>query len=222
MKQANLLILIAVLSLLFRPSFAQTINWKNLTPSQQHVANLNVGFDNSSTAGLGYGYHLRSKLPVLLNLEFSIPFGDKLFDDLKTKIGAQANLIHTGDFFTTLKAYSIIRRYQNDLVRIIDFGSEFSATAGIYEHRWFAAGEFGFDKAITSQLQHSSLAKEYSPGLQSGWYIPDGGNFFYGAQLGYTFHHTDLYAKLGRTVNQNWKTEATVPFYCQLGFTRRF
>jgi len=222
MKQVNLLILIAVLSLLFRPSFAQTINWKNLTPSQQHVANLNLGFDNSSTAGLGYGYHLRSKLPVLLNLEFSIPFGDKVFDDLKTKIGAQANLIHTGDFFTTLKAYGIVRRYQNDLVRIIDFGSEFSAAAGIYKQKWFAAGEFGFDKAITSQVKHSSLAKEYAPGIQSGWYIPDGGYFFYGIQLGYTFNHNDLYTKIGRTISQDLKTTPTVPIYCQLGLTSRF
>jgi len=222
MKQLNLLILIAILSICFRPSFAQTLNWKNLAPSQKHIGSLNVGFENATIAGLEYGYHVRSKLPILLNLEFSVPFGSNLFDDVKTNIGAQANLIHAGNFFTTVKANGIVRRYQNDLVRIIDFGSEFSAIAGIYKHRWFAAGEFGFDKAITSQLEHSKLAKEYDPDLQSGWYIPDGGHFFYGIQLGYSFKGNDVYVKLGRTINQDLKTTATVPLYGQLGFTRSF
>ena len=222
MKQVNLLILIAVLSLLFRPSFAQNINWRALQPSQKHMVNLNVGFDNATTIGVGYGYHLKSRLPIVLNLEYSMPFGDNTFDDLKTKIGAQANLIHAGNFFTTVKAYGVIRRYENDLVRMIDFGSEFSTTAGLYKNNWFAAGEFGFDKAITTELKHSERAKEYTPGLQSGWYIPDGGNFFYGLQLGYTFNRNDLYTKIGRTMNENLKTTATIPFYFQLGFSTRF
>ena len=222
MKHISLFILIALLSLLFHPSFAQTINWKNLQPSQKHILNLNVGFEEGTVAGIGYGYHLKSSIPIVAGIEYSMPAGDRPFDDLKTKIGAQAGLLHSGIFCTTVKAYGVIRRYQNDLVRMIDFGSEFSAIAGIYKHRWFAAGEFGFDKAITSQLEHSKLAKEYDPDLQSGWYIPDGGHFFYGIQLGYSFKGNDVYVKLGRTINQDLKTTATVPLYGQLGFTRSF
>lgn len=222
MKQLNLFILIIVLTLWFHPSFGQNINWKNLQPSEKHIVNVEAGFDNASVIGFGYGYHLKTRLPVVLGLDYSMPFGDKTFDDLKTKIGAQANLIHSRSFFTTIKADGVIRRYQNDLVRMINFGSEFSATAGVYKAKWFAAGEFGFDKAITTHLKHSELAKEYSPGLQSGWYIPDGGNFIYGVQAGYSFQRNDLYVKIGKTIAQDLKNTAMVPYYFQLGFSSRF
>jgi hypothetical protein len=221
MKQLNLFILILLLSLWFRPSFGQTINWKNLQPSQKHIVNLNLGFDNAAVIGFGYAYHIKSKLPLLFHIEYSIPFGDKTFDDLKTKIGAQANLVHSGMFFTTIKAAGVIRRYENDLVRLINFGSEFSATAGLSKQKWFAAGEFGFDKAITTHLKHSNRTKEYNPDVQNGWYIPDGGNFLYGVQAGYSFSHNDLYLKLGRSIAQDLKTTPTIPFYFQLGLNRK-
>jgi hypothetical protein len=221
MKQVNLLILIAVLSLLFRPSFAQNINWKSLQPTQKNIVNLNLGFESAAVAGIGYGYHLKTRTPIVLNIEYSMPFGDKTFDDLKTKIGGQVNLIHATSFFTTVKAYSVIRSYRNDLVRMINFGSEFAATAGVYKQKWFVAGDFGFDKAITTHLKHSALANEYTPGIKSGWYIPDGGNFIYGLQAGYTFKRNDLYAKFGKTISQDLKNLPTVPFYFQLGLSVR-
>jgi hypothetical protein len=104
---------------------------------------------------------------------------------------------------------------------MFNFGSEFSATAGWYAHKWFAAGEFGFDKAITTHLKHSELMKEYNPSVQSGWYIPNGGNFIYGLQAGYTFNRNDLYAKFGKTRAEDLKSTSMIPFYFQLGLSRR-
>jgi len=221
MKKINYLVITSALVSMINFSFAQNINWKNLEPSQKHIVNLNVGFDNATVVGIGYGYHLQTKMPLVLNVEYSMPLGDNHFDDFKTKIGGQLNVIQAGNFFTTVKAYGVFRRYQNDYARMFNFGSEFSATAGWYAHKWFAAGEFGFDKAITTKLQHSNLMKEYNPGLQSGWYIPDGGNFLYGLQAGYSFHRNDVYAKVGRTVAQDLKTKAIMPLYFQLGVTRK-
>ena len=222
MKRTNLIILTAALVCLVNSSFSQTINWKNLQPSQKHIVNLNMGFDNAFGIGVGYGYHFNTKMPLVLNLEYSMPLGDNAFDDLKTKIGAQLNLFRANSFFATVKAYGIIRRFENDLATMLNFGSEFSATGGFYKNKWFAAGEFGFDKAIITHIKHSSLMKQYNPGLQSGWYIPTAGSFLYGLHGGYSFKRNDVYAKIGRTLSQDRKTVSTVPFYFQLGWSMRW
>jgi len=221
MKQLQFFILGTVLVLWMPPSFAQNINWKTLEPVQKHVINLNVGFDNATVIGVGYGYHLDTKMPLVFNIEYSMPFGNNTVDDIKTKIGGHLNVIHIGNFFTTVKAYGVIRRYENDLTRMINFGSEFSATAGIYKQKWFVAGEFGFDKAITTNLKHSELMKEYNPEVQSGWYIPNGGNFIYGLQAGYSFNRNDTYAKFGKTKTEDLKTTSIIPWYFQLGWNMK-
>jgi hypothetical protein len=101
---------------------------------------------------------------------------------------------------------------------MLNFGSEFSLTAGYYRSKWHAAVEFGFDKAIVTHIKHSRLYTEYNPGVKDGWYIPTAGNFFYGLQGGFSFGTNDLYAKFGKTLAQDFKTEPTVPFYLQLGW----
>jgi hypothetical protein len=59
--------------------------------------------------------------------------------------------------------------------------------------------------------------KEYNPGLESGWYIPTAGNLFYGLQGGYSFKKTDLYARFGNTLEQDFKSKPLVPYYFELG-----
>ncbi|HEX7845027.1 MAG TPA: hypothetical protein VF476_04440 [Chitinophagaceae bacterium] len=197
---------------------AQQINWKALQPSQRHIVNLNVGFDNATTIGIGYGYHFNTKMPLVLNVEYSMPAGKDIFDEMKTKIGGQLNIVHTNNFYTTVKAYGIIRRFENDFARMVNFGSEFSAVAGYYKQKWFTAAEFGFDKAIVTHIKHSDLMKEYNPGLKSGWYLPTGGNFFYGVQGGYSFKNSDVFARVGKTVAQDFKTSSLIPYYFQVGW----
>jgi hypothetical protein len=222
MKHIHQIIITSLFTCLVNLSFAQNINWKTLQPSQKHLINLNVGLDNAAVIGVGYGYHLNTTMPLVLNLEYSQPFGKNVFDDFKTKIGGQLNLLRTNNFYATVKAYGIIRRFENDYARMVNFGSEFSATAGIYKNNWFVAPEFGFDKAIVTHLKHSSLMKEYNPQVQTGWYIPMGGNFFYGIQGGYSFKHSDVYAKIGKYVSQDFETAPMVPVYLQLGWSVKF
>jgi hypothetical protein len=222
MKYYKYNLLTAIIILLFKFSFAQNINWKTLQPSQRHIVNLNVGFDNATTVGIGYGYHFNTKMPLVVNVEYSMPMGNIIFDDFKTKIGGQLDLLRINSFHTSAKAYGIIRRFQNDMTRMVNFGSEFSATAGIYKDKWFAAGEIGFDKAITTHIKHSDLMKEYNPSVQSGWYIPTGGNLLYGLQGGYSFSRYDVYAKVGRTLSQDFKTQSMIPYYFQVGWNMKW
>lgn len=218
MKNLNNILLAAILTCQLNISFAQNVNWKNLQPSQKHIISLNAGFDHGTVVGVGYGYKLNTKIPLILNLEYSMPFGDKVFDDFKTKIGGQLNIVRANNLFATVKAYGIVRRFENELARMLNFGSEFYATAGFYKNKWYAAGELGFDKAIVTHIKHSDLAKEYNPEIQSGWYIPTGGNFMYGLQGGFSFKNNDVYAKIGRTVSQDFKTRTLVLYYFQVGW----
>ncbi|HEY0680228.1 MAG TPA: hypothetical protein VGD17_18225, partial [Chitinophagaceae bacterium] len=65
MKHIKHILIAAVLISLLNTSFAQSVNWKSLQPSQRHIISLNAGFDNSTSIGLGYGYKLNTTMPVL-------------------------------------------------------------------------------------------------------------------------------------------------------------
>lgn len=202
--------------------FSQTVNWRSLQPAEKHILNINTGWDYSTTFGIAYGRSLQTKMPVIIGGEFSIPAGHELVDDLKTKIGAQAEVFTVRSFSATLKVQGIFRRFESQYVRLANFGSELSTALGYYRPRWYAAAEFGFDKSIITHFKHGGAMKEYYPEIQDGWYIPTGGNFFYGLQVGYSLKNYDMYLKGGQTVAQDFKTTAAIPFFLNVGFNKRF
>lgn len=202
---------------------AQTVNWSSLKPEQRHIATVNLGYDYAFSYGIGYGYQLKTKVPAVLNLEFSQPAGDQLFDDFKTKLGGQVRVFRTNHIQLIVKVQGVFRRYHNDFVRMLNFGSDMSGVIGYYRPKWFASGEFGFDKAIVTHFRHSEEYKSDFPGVKDGWYKPaTGGNFYFGLQTGISFGNSDMTLKLGRVVEQDFKTNPIVPFYIQVGYNRRF
>jgi hypothetical protein len=149
--------------------------------------------------------------------------GGDLLDDFKLRLGVQSELVRSAGFSATLRAQSSLRRYENALVRIASFGADFAAVSGYYAQGWYAAGEFGFDKSITSHLKHSSLMKSYFPGIRDGWYIPSGGHFYYGVQGGASLGSSlDLTLRAGATNAQGSDEDAVLPWYAQLGLGIRF
>lgn len=197
---------------------AQSLNWNNLSEDRKHIVNLNAGVDYGATLGVAYGYHLKFGLPLVLNAEFSMPAGENLFDDFSTKAGAQARLFEWKSFCFSVEAQGIFRRYQTPYVRLLNFGSEFSGTAGYYRHSWFVAAQCGFDKAIVTQFKNSALLQENYPGIQNGWYEPaTGGNFFYGIQGGCSFSNFDIYMNAGKVIEEDFKTSPLIPFYAKVG-----
>jgi hypothetical protein len=98
-----------------------------------------------------------------------------------------------------------------------------SGVIGYYRPKWFAAGEAGFDKAIVTDLKHTSAYKEQYPGVVDGWYEPStGGNFYFGLQAGYSLKKHDIYIKAGKTLTEDFKSKPTIPFYAQLGYNFKF
>ena len=222
MKKIKSAFIILSILMISKTSSAQQVNWRNLDNNKPHIVNVNMGWDYSTVAGIGYGQKLKTTLPLVLNIEYLFPFGNNMFDDFKTKFGGQAEVLHMESFSVSVKVYGVFRRYENDLVRLVDFGSEFSTNFGYYKLNWYVAGDVGFDKAIATNIKNSNEMKSIYPNVQDGWYVPTGGNFNFGIVSGYSFNSNDLYLKIGVTVTEDFKTRPTVPYSLQIGYNRRF
>lgn len=220
MKNYKELILLLALMIFINSLKAQTINWASLKEENTHIINANAGMEYGVIYGLGYSYHLKSKLfPMLVNLDYSFPSGTTIFDDFKTKMGLQLSWIKIHDFQFSTKIQGIFRRYENDYVRMLNFGSDLSGTIGYYRSKWFLAGEVGFDKAIITNFKHSNIYMDQYPWAIDGWYEPaSGGNFYYGFQTGFSFKNQEIYLKAGKLLRQDFKTTPVIPFYFQLGY----
>ena len=224
MKTLIIRIVILAITLFYGSAKAQSINWASMKEENKHVVNANIGWDYSVSYGLGYGYQFKIwKFPTIANLEFSFPSGDKLLDDFKTELGIQTRLAEFNNFQISTKIHGVFRRFECDMVRLINFGSNISVIAGYYRTNWFIATEGGFDKAIVTHFKHSQKAEYRYPDVVGGWYQPaTGGNFYYGLQAGFSFWKYDIYLKAGKVTNQDFKTTPILPYYTQVGFNWRF
>ena len=222
MKRIKIFIVCGVSLVTSTHIFSQNINWKSLDKEQRHIINVNTGLDYGLTVGAGYGYQVKSKIPIVLNVEYSFPAGEKLTDDFKTKIGGYIRLYQANNFQFSAKIQGVFRRYESSFARLVNFGSDMAGIAGYYKHRWFVAGEAGFDKAVVTHFKHSSTYKQNFPSVKDGWYEPaTGGNFYYGLQAGFSFRRNDIYMKGGKVVSQDFSTTPLLPFYLQVGYNVR-
>ena len=219
----KLVAVIAVVMAVAEVSYSQNVNWRSLREDQRNVIQFNFGYDFGVTSQVGYSRSFTILRPVLLGLDYSVPMGNVLTDDFKVRVGGQIEVVQIGGFSATVKILSNFRRYQNALVRIVSFGSDFAAVAGYYKPAWYAAGEFGFDKSIVSHFKNSDIMKTNYPGIRDGWYIPTGGHYYYGIQGGKTIGDTfDLSLRFGATRAQLNDENAVLPYYLQLGLGMKF
>ncbi len=203
--------------------YSQNINWRSLSENRRNVVQLNFGYDFGVTAQLGYSRSFTLIRPVIVGLDYSLPMGDVLLDDFKARIGGQMEIVQIGGFSATIKVFSNFRRHQTNMVRIVSFGSDFAVLTGYYRPTWYAAGEFGFDKAVATNLKNSDIMKANFPAIRDGWYVPTGGHFYYGIQAGKTIGESlDLSLRLGATEAQFNDENAVLPYYAQLGLGVRF
>ena len=224
MKNLMICIVILSLTLFYGTVKAQTINWASMKEENKHIVNANLGWDYSVSYSLGYGYQFKIwAFPTMANLEYSTSSGDTKLDDFKTKLGIQIRLVEFNDFKISAKIHGVFRRYESDMVRLVNFGNDLSAVSGYYRKSWFVAAEGGFDKAIVTHFKHSERAKGRYPDIAGGWYQPaTGGNFYYGLQTGFSFWKNDIYVKAGKVINQNLKTTPLLPYYFQFGYNFKF
>lgn len=224
MRNYKIYLLIAVILISVGSLNAQTINWASLQKEHKHILNVNVGAEYGIIYGVGYNYHIRTKLfEILPDVEYSFPSGNKIMDDFKAKIGAQVSWFEYCNFRFNTRLQGIFRREKNDFVRLLNFGSDIAGVIGYYRLKWFVSGEVGFDKAIVTNFKHSEKYRAQFPDVVDGWYEPPtGGNFYFGGQAGYSFKKHDLYLRGGKILNQDFKTKPLLPIYLQLGYNIKF
>lgn len=203
---------------------AQTLNWGSLQKENKQVISAQTGMDYGVTFGLSYGYQVRTPwFPIVLGAEYSFPSGKHVLDDFKTKLGAQIRFVQYHNFCFSGRVQGVFRRYENEFVRMVNFGSDLAGTIGYYRPRWFVAGEAGFDKAIVTHFKHRQAYRDQFPGVIDGWYQPaTGGNFYYGLQTGISFGKHDLTLKAGKVLQEDFKTKPLLPFYGQIGYNIKF
>ena len=221
MKKAA--IVMALCMAVFGGVQSQNINWRAMNGNQPNIVQLNFGYDFGVTSQFSYGRTLESVRPLMLVLDYSMPMGKDLVDDFTVRTGGEMEVLESGGFSTTVKLFGNFRRYQTMLVRIVSFGSDFALMAGYYSPSWHIAGEFGFDKSIISELEHSDVMRASFPDIRDGWYIPSGGHYYYGIQGSKTLSENfDLSLRLGATRPQFNDAEAVLPAYLQIGLGARF
>lgn len=204
-------------------SISQNINWNNLENQKPNMFYLNLGYDFSLSTQIGYARSIKSFRPILLTIDQSFPTGDNLFDDFKFRMGAHIELIEINDFNLSAKILGVFRRYETEMVKMSNFGAEMSATAGYYRPKWHIAGEFGFDKSVITHLKHTDLMRDNFSEIQDGWYIPSGGQFYYGLQIGKTIGKSiNISARAGLTNAQRDDQDAPIPYYGQIGISKSF
>jgi hypothetical protein len=219
-KFAEVLVLVMAMA---GAGYSQNINWRSLGEGQRNIIQLGFGYDYAVTAKFAYGRTFSWIRPVVLRLDYSFPMGEDLLDDFKVRLGGQMEILEAGGFSATVRILANLRRYQTTLVRIVSFGSDFALLAGYYKPSWYAAGEFGFDKSITSYLKHSDVMRTNFPTIRDGWYVPTGGHYYYGIQAGKTLGESfDLSLRLGATNAQANDENDVLPYYLELGFGLRF
>lgn len=218
MKQSKYILLAISLFFLSNDITAQSINWNNIENTKR-IAHASFGLDYSVAYSLGYVQKLKTKIPVFLNANFSKPAGEQFLDDFKTKIGVQFLLLNQNSFKAAIIFNGIYRKYDNDLVRLQNFGSELKGNIGFYKKRWFIAADLGFDKAIVTHFKHTDKFREnVFAEVKNGWYEPaTGGNFNYGALAGLSFNKLDITISTGKIIAQDFKSEPTLPLYANLG-----
>jgi len=160
---------------------------------------VSFGLDPAWVVSLGYG----RVVPLLghdveLISEVGVAAAHLDTHDFRARVGVQTSLVRWRSVNLTGAATFIARGTENSIYRGFNFGSDFTGTLGVYRHGWFAAGEFGFDKAIITHLSQSDWYRRYFyPGAKDGWYLDDGGTFHYGVAGGFALGRAALVGRVG-------------------------
>lgn len=222
MKTYSIIIMLIGLVSNGSSTFAQHIQWSKVD-SNRHIISANVGWDYAFTYGMAYSRRMLEIMPTYLTIHTSLPIGDQRFDDLKAKVGVQSRLLDVSGFAVSTSVFGVYRRYENELVRMQNFGSDFRINGGYYRKLWSIGAEGGFDKAIVTHFKHSQLYKDdFYKDVQNGWLEPPtGGNFYYGLFTSLSIGKSDVTINVGKLIAERLNTTPLIPIYFNIGYNYR-
>ena len=184
---------------------------------RSHVYTM-AGMDPAAVTTLGYGrvIGLRGH-DVQLTGDVGLVAAGMDAHDFRARLGTQTSLVQWRSMHLTGSATFITRGTQNSIYRGLNFGADLTGTLGMYRERWFAAGEFGFDKAIITHVTHSDwYRRNYYADAKDGWYLDAGGTYHYGLAGGFALGRSEIVGRMGLLRTERFN-ELTSPGYVSLG-----
>jgi hypothetical protein len=202
--------------------YAQEINWYEVSEGKKHFVTLNFGADYCTYYGLKYGYKIgNTKLPLILDAEFSVPFGENVFDDWNARMGLQSKVWSHNNLWWSLKASLITRKFESEVASLMNFGSSLSTLFAYQKPKWGMGAEFSYERSEISKIENRLLL-DYYPEITNGWYNTSGGNFKMGVQAHINIKSINLFIHLGKAYGQDFEDNPTLPYYAKLGINKSF
>lgn len=176
------------------------------------------GLDPAFVTSLGYG----RVMPILghdfqLAGEVGIATARLDSDDYRIRLGVNTSIVNWRSVHLTGSATFITRGTDNVIYRGFNFGADFTGAVGVYRPGWFAAAEFGKDKAVITHVTHSDWYRDhYFPEAKDGWYLNAGGVYHYGLVGGISVGPAEIVGRFG--FHQTEKFNGMMPpMYASLG-----
>jgi len=179
---------------------------------------VSFGLDPALVMSLGYGH----VVPVgghnfQVIGELGVVTAGLDMHDFRARLGTQTSLARWRSVNLTGSATLITRGTDNSIYRGLNFGTDFTGTLGVYRHGWFAASEFGFDKAVITHVTHSDWYRRYFyPDAKDGWYLNAGGTYHTGLTGGLTLGKAQVVGRFGLLRTERFKQMAP-PGYATVG-----
>ena len=216
------ILLVLLLNLVMSTLNAQDINWSEVANGNKHFVTLNLGIDNCTYYGLSYGYNIgNTALPLILEAEFDLPFGEDVFDDWNSRLGVQSKLWSRNNLWWSVRGSVVARKFDSEVAGLLNLGANFSTLFGYQKPKWGIAAEFNYDRSEVTKIKNH-LLKDYYPEITDGWYNSAGGNFKFGIQANANIKSTNLFFHTGLTYGQDFEDNPTLPFYAKIGINKSF
>ena len=181
------------------------------------------GLDPALVTSLGYG----RVVPVnghtfLVTSDLGVVSAKMDARDFRARVGVQTSLARWRSVHLTGSASAIARGTQNSIYRGFNWGADLTGGVGVYRPRWFAAGEFGKDKAIITHVTHTAWYREHVyKDARDGWYLDAGGTYHYGLASGVSLGQTEVSGRFGWLTTEDFN-DMMPPMYATLGVSLKY
>jgi hypothetical protein len=200
-------------------ALAQEVNFGALKEAQPNSVQLRTGAEYGFVFGVGYARTLRFMDRMLvLSGDVTLPWAELDTSDYRVRAGFMLPIVGPDRWKLAGGIAPTLRGTSNELGRMTSIGADFTLAGGYYAPHWFAAGELGFDWALTTYVHSSALYRSAAyEQAKDGWYASPGGNLRAGIQGGASFGRYDLILRVG-ALRDIAAQPSLFPFYGTLAF----
>jgi hypothetical protein len=199
---------------------AQEVNLARLDDGPVNRVYVRTGAEWAFAAGVGYArtVPVGQRHLVLLG-ELTAPWAAADASDYQARVGALMPVFVWRGWRLAGTLQPTVRGTKNDLGRMTSLGANAGVTGGYYSPHWFAAGELGFDYALTTRIAHSQVYRDtVYDNARDGWYANPAGNYRLGGQAGASFSRYELALRAG-ILRDMMGGQPMFPLYATLAFS---